>query len=220
MSLRVEIVSVTPFQQNCSVIWCSQTQKGAVVDPGGDVEKILAVVKKHDINVEKILLTHGHLDHAGGAADLAKALNIPIIGPHQADDFWLAGIEKQSMAYGISGLRNCSPDQWLQDLQCVPVGEETLLVRHCPGHTPGHVIFFHEASKLAFVGDVLFQGSIGRTDFPKGDLATLIDSITSKLWPLGNETRFISGHGPISDFGRERQTNPYVSDSVLGNNQL
>ncbi|MDH5434439.1 MAG: MBL fold metallo-hydrolase [Gammaproteobacteria bacterium] len=215
MSLRVEVVPVTPFQQNCSVIWCDQKLEGAVIDPGGDLEKITAVITQHDIQIKQILLTHGHLDHAGGATDLSQQLNVKINGPQKEDNFWLDAMEQHGQSYGFPGVKNCKPDTWLNDGESVKVGNETLQVFHCPGHTPGHIIFYHETSRLAFVGDVLFKGSIGRTDFPKGDLQTLINSITQKLWPLGNEVRFVSGHGPISDFASERQSNPFVSDSVL-----
>ena len=215
MSLKVEIVMVTAFQQNCSVIWCTETLVGAVIDPGGDVEKIMDVINRHNIKVDKILLTHGHLDHAGGAAKLARELEIPVVGPQKDDEFWLQGMENQAQMYGLPGAENCSPDQWLNDGEEVQVGNQVLSVLHCPGHTPGHLIFYNKDSELAFVGDVLFKGSIGRTDFPRGDHATLIHSITSKLWPLGGQTRFISGHGEISDFASERATNPFVGDRAL-----
>jgi len=215
MSLRVEVVQVTPFQQNCSIIWCSETLEGAVVDPGGDTDKIIALIEKHQVNVTQILLTHGHLDHAGGAKELKRKLDLPIIGPHQADDFWLQGIEKQSQSYGFAGGENCTPDEWLAGGESITVGNEKLDVYHCPGHTPGHVIFHHKNSGLAFVGDVIFKGSIGRTDFPQGNHADLIHSITTKLWPLGDQTRFVSGHGDISSFADERASNPFVADSVL-----
>jgi len=214
VSLQVEVIPVTPFQQNCSIIWCSDTMEGAVIDPGGEVENIQNIINKHQIRVEKILLTHGHLDHAGGAAKLARELEKPVIGPQKDDDFWLQGIAQQAQSYGFPGAENCSPDQWLDDGDKIVVGNETLDVYHCPGHTPGHVIFYHQPSELAFVGDVLFKGSIGRTDFPRGDHATLIQSIKTKLWPLGNQTRFISGHGEISDFATERATNPFVADRL------
>jgi len=188
---------------------------GAVVDPGGDVENIIDIINKHNIKVEKILLTHGHLDHAGGAARLAREISAPVIGPHKDDEFWLQGIENQARTYGLPGAENCSPDQWLAEGEEIEIGNEKLSVYHCPGHTPGHVVFYHKQAELAFVGDVLFKGSIGRTDFPKGDHATLINSITSKLWPLGGQTRFISGHGEISDFATERATNPFVGDRAL-----
>ena len=215
MSLRVEIVAVTPFQQNCSIIWCSETMSGAIIDPGGDLEKIKNVVLHYQINIEKILLTHGHLEHAGGANALSQQLNIPVIGPHKEDEFWLQGMEQQAKNYGFPGVDNCQPTHWLDESDTIEVGKETLNVYHCPGHTPGHVIFHHQPSQLAFVGDVLFKGSIGRTDFPKGDLDTLINSITTKLWPLGDNTRFISGHGAISDFATERASNAFVADSLL-----
>ena len=215
MSLRVEIIKVTPFQQNCSLIWCDQTMQGAVIDPGGDLEKVAHAIQHFEVKIEKILLTHGHLDHAGGANQLSQQLTVPIVGPHKEDEFWLQAMEKQAQSYGFPGVQICNPDQWLDDGNQVTVGEEQLEVYHCPGHTPGHVIFYHAHSKLAFVGDVLFKGAIGRTDFPRGDYATLINSITQKLWPLGNETRFVSGHGPISDFATERATNQYVSDARL-----
>ena len=217
MSLRVEVVQVTPFSQNCSIIWCDQTNKGAVIDPGGDLEKIAAVIKKHEVEIEQILLTHGHLDHAGGASPLSRNLGVPIIGPHKDDLFWLEGIEQQGKNYGFSMVENCMPDRWLDDGAKITVGNQSLEVLHCPGHTPGHLVFYHRESGLAFVGDVIFKGSIGRTDFPKGDYHTLINSITRKLWPLGEETRFVSGHGPISDFKTERRTNAFVSDSRLAN---
>jgi hydroxyacylglutathione hydrolase len=216
MTLRVEIVQVTPFQQNCSVIWCSETLQGAVIDPGGDIEKINTVISQHQIKIEQILLTHGHLDHAGGATELSELLNKPVIGPHHDDEFWLEGITQQSIDFGFSGGQNCTPNQWLNEGDRIIIGDEKLDVYHCPGHTPGHVIFHHQVSKLAFVGDVLFKGSIGRTDFPKGDFDTLVNSIKTKLWPLGDETRFVSGHGPISDFGSERASNSFVADSKFG----
>ena len=213
--LKVQVVTATPYQQNCSVIWCTEIFEGAVIDPGGDIDRIINVVDQHQINVVKILLTHGHLDHAGGATKLARELNIPIIGPQKGDQFWLDGMEMQGQSFGLPSAENCTPDQWLEGGEDVQVGNETLSVFHCPGHTPGHIIFHHKDTALAFVGDVLFKGSIGRTDFPRGDHATLIQSITSKLWPLGGETRFISGHGEISDFATERATNPFVGDNAL-----
>ncbi len=215
MSLQHRQIPVTPFQQNCSLVWCDVTQQAAIIDPGGDLENILNKVEQHQVKVCQIFLTHGHLDHAGGANGLAKQLHIPIIGPHQDDDFWLQGMQQQAESYGFPGVEVCQPDQWLQDGDSVNIGNESLQVYHCPGHTPGHVIFYHKDSQFAFVGDVLFKGSIGRTDFPKGDFDTLINSITSKLWPLGNTTQFVPGHGEISNFEDERKTNPFVADSVL-----
>src|SRR5512134_139718 len=213
--MKYKIVPVTPFEQNCSVIWCEQTMKGAVVDPGGDLHLVLAAVAAASVSVEKILLTHGHLDHAGGAADLAKRLGVPIIGPHRDDKAWIDAMPQQSAMFGVAALPAFTPDQWLDEGDRVPVGEITLEVRHCPGHTPGHIIFYDASSRLALVGDVLFSGSIGRTDFPMGDYETLIRSIRRQLWPLGSDVTFIPGHGPLSTFGRERQINPFVADRVL-----
>lgn len=213
--MKYKIVPVTPFQQNCSVIWCEQTGAAAVVDPGGDLELILAAIAKAGVTVEKILLTHGHLDHAGAAADLAGRLGVPIVGPHQDDKVWIDAMPQQSAMFGVSSLPAFAPDQWLNDGDSVSVGDITLEVRHCPGHTPGHIIFFDPASRTALVGDVLFAGSIGRTDFPMGDYDTLIRSIRGQLWPLGSDVTFIPGHGPLSTFGRERQANPFVADRVL-----
>lgn len=213
--MKYKIVPVTPFQQNCSIIWCEQTRAAAVVDPGGDLERILAAIAAAGVTVEKILLTHGHLDHAGGAADLAKRLGIPIVGPHQDDKVWIDAMPQQSAMFGVAMLPAFAPDQWLNGGDSVPVGKITLEVRHCPGHTPGHIIFFDAASRTALVGDVLFAGSIGRTDFPMGDFDTLIRSIRTQLWPLGDDVTFIPGHGPLSTFGRERRANPFVADRVL-----
>jgi len=213
--LKAQIVPVTSFSQNCSIIWCDETMEGAFVDPGGDADKLVAAVEQLGINVTKILLTHGHLDHAGGSQDLKEKWDLPIIGPHVDDKFWLDGIEDHAAQYGMSGLRCCTPDEWLKDGDEIIVGNETLSVLHTPGHTPGHVVLYNKANKVAFVGDVLFQGSIGRTDFPKGNMDDLIVSITSKLWPLGNEVTFVPGHGPLSTFGAERQNNPFVGDKVL-----
>lgn len=216
MSLQYHIVPVTPFQQNCTLLWCEQSKRAAVVDPGGDLEKILAAVEERGLKLEKILLTHGHLDHVGGTAALARQLQIPVEGPHRDDDFWIAQLPMQAQMFGFPPAETFTPDRWLAQGDTVSVGEETLEVHHCPGHTPGHVVFFHRPGKLAQVGDVLFAGSIGRTDFPKGDHDTLIRSITEKLWPLGDDVRFIPGHGPMSTFGRERQTNPFVADKRFG----
>jgi hydroxyacylglutathione hydrolase len=213
--MKYTIVPVTPFQQNCSVIWCEKTMTAAVVDPGGDLDLILAAIAKAGVTVEMILLTHGHLDHAGAAADLATRLGVPIVGPHQDDKAWIDAMPQQSAMFGVATLPAFAPDRWLNGGESVSLGEITLEVRHCPGHTPGHIIFFDAASRLALVGDVLFAGSIGRTDFPMGDHDTLIRSIRAQLWPLGNDVTFIPGHGPLSTFGRERQANPFVADRVL-----
>lgn len=212
MSLNYRIIPVTPFQQNCSLIWCEKTRRAAVVDPGGDLEKIRAAVAEEDVTVEKILLTHAHIDHAGGTAELSKELGIPIEGPQKEDNFWIVGLPQQAQMFGFPAPEVFTPDRWLEDGQQVTVGNKTLEVLHCPGHTPGHVVFYHKESGLALVGDVLFHSSIGRTDFPKGDHATLIRSIREQLFPLGDEVAFIPGHGPMSTFGRERATNPFVSD--------
>jgi len=213
--LKAQIIPVTAFSQNCSIIWCDETMEGALVDPGGDVDKILAHVEKLGIKLVKILLTHGHLDHAGGAADIHEKLGVPIIGPHKDDKFWLDQIEEHAAQYGMAGLRCCTPNKWLEEGQEITVGNQILSVLHVPGHTPGHVVLYNDAHKVAFVGDVLFKGSIGRTDFPRGDLETLLNAIQSKLWPLGNDVTFVPGHGPLSTFGAERQTNPYVGDAAL-----
>ena len=216
MSLQFHSVPVTPFQQNCTLLWCEDSKRAAVVDPGGDIERILAAVEERGLKLEKILLTHGHLDHVGGTAALSKQLELPIEGPHREDAFWIEQLPVQTQMFGFPPVESFTPDRWLQQGDTVTVGEETLEVYHCPGHTPGHVIFFHRPSKLALVGDVLFAGSIGRTDFPKGDHDTLIRSITERLWPLGDDVRFIPGHGPMSTFGQERQTNPFVADKRFG----
>ncbi len=214
--LCYQIIPVTAFAQNCSLVWCDQSKDGVLIDAGGDVELLLSTVAANGVKLKAVWLTHGHLDHAGGAQDLREKLGLPIIGPTPADDFWLEGIEQQAQMYGLNGLRNVEPDQWLQEGQELTLGQETFQVFETPGHTPGHIVFYHPAQQLAWVGDVLFAGSIGRTDFPKGDHATLLRSITEKLWPLGDDVRFIPGHGPESTFGQERKTNPFVSDSVLG----
>ena len=202
---------VTPFQQNCSLIWCDQTLDAAVIDPGGDLPLILAEVKARGLKLGQIWLTHAHIDHAGGTAELARQLALPIIGPHPGDQFWIDGLPEQSKMFGFPPAERFTPTRWLKDGDSVSLGAETLTVRHCPGHTPGHVVFHAPQIKRAFVGDVLFAGSIGRTDFPQGDHATLISSITTRLWPMGDDTVFIPGHGPESTFGRERHSNPYVA---------
>jgi len=216
MTLQCSIVPVTPFQQNCSVVKCEQTGRAAIVDPGGDVEQILAAVKKMDATVEKILLTHGHMDHCAASDVLRQQLEVPIEGPHLGDDFWIHKLPEWCEMSGFPRAEAFDPDRWLEDGDTVTIGDNTLKVIHCPGHTPGHVVFLYEPQKVIWVGDVLFQGSIGRTDFPKGDHDTLVSSIRDKLFPLGDDITFIPGHGPTSTFGQERQTNPFVADSRYG----
>ena len=212
--MRAAILPVTPLQQNCSLIWCTKTMLGALVDPGGDLDMLKAAVVKSGVTLEKILVTHGHIDHCGKAGVLAKELSLKIEGPHEADRFWISRLGEDGKKYGIHG-EVFEPDRWLQDGDTVTVGELTLDVIHCPGHTPGHVVFYHQPSRFAIVGDVLFQGSIGRTDFPMGNHQDLLDAITQKLWPLGEDVTFIPGHGPASTFAHERQTNVFVSDAAL-----
>jgi hydroxyacylglutathione hydrolase len=210
--MKYQIVPVTAFEQNCSVIWCPQTLQAAVVDPGGDLPKIEAVLKQHKLVLSMILLTHAHIDHAGGTAALSRQHGVPIIGPQAEDIFWIQALPQQSAMFGFPSAETFTPQRWLQDGDKVELGEEVLDVLHCPGHTPGHVVFFSAKSRLAWVGDVLFKGSIGRTDFPRGDYNTLIRSIKKQLWPLGNDVAFIPGHGPMSTFGEERRTNAFVAD--------
>jgi glyoxylase-like metal-dependent hydrolase (beta-lactamase superfamily II) len=212
--LKAVIVPVTPLQQNSTLLWCTKTMKGAFTDPGGDLDRLMAAARQHGVAVEKILLTHGHIDHCGSAKILADELRVPIEGPHEADRFWIARLEDDGRNYGITG-KVFESDRWLVNGDTATVGELTFDVYHCPGHTPGHVVFHHPPSKLAIVGDVLFRGSIGRTDFPMGNHQDLIDAITQRLWPLGADTMFVPGHGPMSSFGQERQSNPFVADSVL-----
>ena len=210
--MKVSIQAVTPFQQNCSLVWCEKTAKGAFIDPGGDLDRLLDNAAAQKVAIEKILVTHAHIDHAGGVASLAEKLKIPIEGPHEADQFWIDALPSQGEMFNFPPAETFSPDRWLKQDDEVWVGEERLTVHHCPGHTPGHVVFFNPTANIAFVGDVLFRGSIGRTDFPRGDHATLISSIKERLWPLGNDVVFVPGHGPTSTFGEERQTNPFVAD--------
>ena len=213
--LQVAIIPVTAFEQNCSLIWCTETNKAAAVDPGGDLDRIERAAAQYGVTLEKILVTHAHLDHAGAAADLQGRLGIPIEGPERQDQFWIDRIEDSGRSYGMPHCKKFVPDRWLTDGDTVTVGTQTLEVLHCPGHTPGHVVFYHRPLQLAFVGDVLFQGSIGRTDFPRGNHADLIRAITTKLWPLGDDVTFVPGHGSASTFGRERQHNPFVGDKAL-----
>ena len=213
--MRAAIVPVTAFQQNCTLLWCTATNNAAFVDPGGDLDKLKDAVRQTGVEVEKILVTHGHMDHCGQAGMLAKELGVPIEGPHEDDRFWIDAFAEDGARFGMVG-ESFEPDRWLVDGDTVTVGNLTIDVIHCPGHTPGHVVFHHAPSKLAIVGDVIFQGSIGRTDFPRGNHQQLLDSITQKLWPLGGDTTFLPGHGAHSNFAHERRTNPFVSDMALG----
>lgn len=213
--MQVVIVPVTAFQQNCSIVWDERSGEGAVIDPGGDIEQILDVIRDNRVRPAKILLTHAHIDHAGGTAELAAELDVPVEGPHLGDAFWVEQLAEQSRMFGLPPSASFTPQRWLGQGDRVTVADEVLEVSHCPGHTPGHVVFFHRGERLAFVGDVLFAGSIGRTDLPGGDFDTLITSITQRLWPLGDDVTFVPGHGPTSTFGQERKSNPFVGDRAL-----
>lgn len=211
--MQAAIVPVTPLQQNCSLVWETATMRGAVIDPGGDVDRLLAAVDETGCTLEKILLTHAHADHAGGVAALVDRLGLPIEGPHRDDQFWIARIAQDAQQWGIGDAAPFTPARWLEDDDTVTVGAgQTLRVRHCPGHTPGHVVFVHEALRVAFVGDVLFKGGVGRSDFPKGDGAQLVRAIRERLFPLGDDIVFVPGHGPMSTFGDERRSNPFVRE--------
>ncbi len=212
--MQYRILPVTPFQQNCTLLWCPETRKAALVDPGGEVDRLLKAVESEGLTLEKILLTHGHIDHAGGTAELARRTGVPIEGPQAEERFWLEALPQQSRMFGFPQVEQFEPNRWLEDGDTVTVGAQTLSVLHTPGHTPGHIVFFHQGANLALVGDVLFAGSIGRTDFPRGDFNTLIRSIRTKLWPLGDDVNFIPGHGPMSSIGRERRTNPFVAEGL------
>ena len=210
MTLHYLTVPVTAFQQNSSIVWCEATRLAAVIDPGGDLPRLLEEVQRLGVKLEQIWLTHAHIDHAGGAGELARRLGLPITGPHEGDRYWIDALPAQSRGFGFPPAEAFEPTRWLVDGDTVTLGECSVRVRHCPGHTPGHVVFHSPEIRRAFVGDVLFAGSIGRTDFPGGDHDTLIASITQRLWPMGDDTVFIPGHGPESSFGSERRTNPYV----------
>ena len=213
--MKVTIRPVTAFQQNCSILIDETTRAAAVVDPGGDIDDILAVIEKAGAHLAKIFVTHGHLDHCGATAALRRRSGAPVEGPQIEDAFWINQLADSAARYGFPPAESFVPDRWLENGDSVSFGSVTLEVRHCPGHTPGHVIFYSGNDRLAIVGDVLFQGSIGRSDFPRGDGPTLIRSITERLWPLGSDVTFIPGHGPISTFGEERESNPFVADRVL-----
>lgn len=209
--IRAGIVPVTPFQQNCTILFDDETRAGVVVDPGGDVDTILDVIRKNGLSIGEIWITHGHIDHAGGAMELKEALDVDVIGPHEADSAMLANLASQARMFGLEGtVRNCTPDRFLSEGDKVSFGEHVFEVLHCPGHAPGHVVFYNRAAKFAHVGDVLFHGSIGRTDLPGGDHAALIASIKEKLLPLGDDVGFICGHGPGGRFGEERINNPFL----------
>jgi hydroxyacylglutathione hydrolase len=214
-SITLELVPVTQFEQNCSVLVCQVTKKAVAIDPGGDLSKVEAAIAKHGAVLEKVFLTHGHIDHCGLSRTLADRYKVPLEGPHVADKFWIDQLPEQGKMFGFPPLAAFDSDRWLSDGDTVSFGAQTMSVHHCPGHTPGHVVFFHAQAKLAIVGDVLFAGSIGRTDFPMGNHSDLISSIKSKLWPMGNDVAFVPGHGPMSHFGQERQSNPYVADALF-----
>ena len=213
--LKAGIVPVTPFQQNCTILFDDADKIGVVVDPGGDVDQILRAIEDNGLSIEAIWITHGHIDHAGGAAEMKEKSGVRIEGPHPEDQFLIDGLAAQGQMYGMPDARSFETDRWLDEGDVMTLGETSWEVRHCPGHTPGHVIFFNRAAKFAQVGDVLFKGSIGRTDFPRGDHQTLLNSVVTKLWPLGDDVTFAPGHGPVSTLGEERRTNPFVSDAAL-----
>ncbi len=214
--MNFEIVPVTHYQQNCSIVWCEETMEAAVVDPGGDIGVIQSALERLGVKPVKIILTHGHMDHVGGTAELSQSLHIPIEGPHLDDKFWIDALDSQAEMMGFEPREGFLPNRWLEHGDVVSVGKLSFEVKHCPGHTPGHVVLFEPSSKTAFVGDVLFCGSIGRTDFPKGDYNQLVESIRGQLWTLGDDVKFIPGHGPMSTFGQERKTNPFVADNRFG----
>jgi glyoxylase-like metal-dependent hydrolase (beta-lactamase superfamily II) len=210
MALQFKIVPVTAFEQNCSILWCDETMEAVVVDPGGDQHRIEAALTSLGVKLTAVWLTHCHIDHAGGVADISQAFSIPIIGPQKEEQFWIDMLPQQSAMFGFPAVNSFSPDRWLEQGDTVHVGNQTLSVKHCPGHTPGHVVFYSEAAQLVIVGDVLFNGGIGRTDFPKGDHQTLLNAIKDQLFTLPDETHFIPGHGPMSTIGHEKKTNPFV----------
>jgi len=213
--MEISVLPVTMFAQNCSILGCERTREAAIVDPGGDLDQILEQLQAQSLTAKKIFLTHGHIDHCAGAPELARQLGIPIEGPQQADAFWIERLPEAALQFGFPPARAFTPDRWLNDGDTVRFGAQILEVIHCPGHTPGHVVFFHAIDRIAIVGDVLFAGSIGRTDFPRGNYADLLSSIRNKLWPLGDDVTFVPGHGPISTFGAERRSNPFVGDAVF-----
>lgn len=211
MALQYRIIPVTPYEQNCTLLWCDETMEGALVDAGGDLPKLLAAVEKNGVTLVKLLVTHGHLDHVGGVLQLSQDRQLPIEGPQREEKFWLDMLPQQAMMFRFPPAHAFEPTRWLEQGDTATVGNLRLEVRYCPGHTPGHIVFVHHDSKLAIVGDVLFAGSIGRTDFPRGDFDTLAKSIRTQLYTLGDDYRFIPGHGPMSTIGKEKATNPFVS---------
>ncbi len=209
--LQAGIIPVTPFEQNCTIIFDTDTKEGVIVDPGGDVEVILQTVQENGLKLQAIWLTHGHLDHAGGAMELKEALGLEIIGPHRDDEPLLSGLEDQAKMFNVPmDVRNVTPDRWLEEGEVLTLGEHKFEVYHTPGHAPGHVIYFNREQSFAHVGDVLFSGSIGRTDLPGGNHAQLLESIKTKLFPLGDDVGFICGHGPGGKIGEERRNNPFL----------
>nr|WP_162299772.1 MBL fold metallo-hydrolase [Marinospirillum perlucidum] len=208
--MKYEIIPVTPFAQNATLVWCDQTKEAAIIDAGGEVDRLLEAVEKHGLKLTQLLLTHGHIDHAGGVTQLKERTGVKIIGPHKEDEFWLQGLGEQSRMFAFPEARPVTPDQWLEEGDRVSIGQSELQVFHCPGHTPGHVVFYDADNQLLQVGDVLFAGGIGRTDFPKSDGPALIRSIKEKLFTLDDDVRFIPGHGPMSNLGEEKRSNPFV----------
>jgi len=209
--MKFTVIPVTAFEQNCTLAICDETRKAAVVDPGGDIERILQEAEAQGVTLEKILITHAHIDHAGAAGELSRRLGIPIEGPHRDDKFWIDDLAEQAKMFGFPPSESFEPTRWLEQGDQVTVGNQLLEVRHCPGHTPGHVVFFNPGERVAIVGDVLFHGSIGRTDFPRGDHDALLRSIREQLWGMGDDVEFIAGHGPVSTIGHERTTNPFLT---------
>ncbi|EYU15191.1 MBL fold metallo-hydrolase [Photorhabdus aegyptia] len=214
--MKYQIIPVTAFMQNCTLIWNEESKEAAIVDPGGEAEKLIAEIERRGLKLTQILLTHGHFDHVGATAAVAKHFNVPVYGPQQEDAFWIEGLQAQSRMFGIEECPSFEPDRWLNEGDELRVGGVDLSVLHCPGHTPGHVVFVNHEDKLIYMGDVLFKGGVGRSDFPRGNHQQLINSIKDKLLPLGDDYEFIPGHGPMSTLGYERQTNPFLQDEVPG----
>ena len=214
--MRYKIIPVTPFEQNCTLIWCERTQQAALIDPGGEVDKLLREVDKAGVQLQKILLTHGHLDHVGGTAELIKRMGVPVEGPHREDQFWISALDEQAQMMGFAAVDGFAPGRWLDEGDQVELGEIVLHVLHCPGHTPGHVVFFQKEQRLLFVGDVLFRGSIGRTDFPRGNYDQLICSIREKVFAHEDDVTIFPGHGPMTTIGHEKAHNPFVADNQFG----